>query len=56
MKVPDISDTARMAKKTDEALAEVISKGFKTMPKFASLTPAQVTGLVAYIRTFSTKK
>jgi mono/diheme cytochrome c family protein len=56
MKTPDLSDAALMEKKTDEELGLAISKGTKTMPKFASLTAEQVKALVAYIRTFSAKK
>ncbi len=56
MKTPDMSDAALMDKRTDEDLALAITKGTKTMPKFASLTAEQVTALVAYIRTFAPKK
>lgn len=36
---------------SDAQLADTITNGKNKMPKYASLTPDQVKGLVAYIRT-----
>lgn len=36
---------------TDAQLADIITNGKNKMPKYASLTPDEVKGLVAYIRT-----
>lgn len=36
---------------TDAQLADTITKGKNKMPKYASLSPDEVKGLVAYIRT-----
>jgi len=36
---------------TDAQLADIITNGKGKMPKYSSLTPEQIKGLVAYIRT-----
>jgi mono/diheme cytochrome c family protein len=36
---------------TDAQLTEIITNGKGKMPKYGSLTPEQIKGLVAYIRT-----
>ena len=38
-------------KMSDAELADIIKNGKNKMPKYASLTPDEVKGLVAYIRT-----
>jgi cytochrome c6 len=38
-------------KMSDAELADIITNGKNKMPKFASLKPEEVKGLVAYIRT-----
>lgn len=43
--------SADVQKMSDAELSDTITNGKGKMPKFASLTPDQVKGLVAYIRT-----
>jgi len=43
--------SADVQKMSDAELADVISNGKNKMPKYASLKPEEVKGLVAYIRT-----
>jgi mono/diheme cytochrome c family protein len=43
--------TADVQGMTDAQLADIITQGKNKMPKYASLTPEEVKGLVAYIRT-----
>jgi mono/diheme cytochrome c family protein len=51
----DLSDTARMAKLTDDSLTAVITSGRKTMPGFAKiLTPEQIRGVVEFLRCLGT--
>jgi cytochrome c6 len=50
MGVKDLT-TAEVQKLSDAQLAEVITNGKNKMPKFGSLQPEEIKGLVAYIRT-----
>lgn len=51
MKVANLHDPA-VVKMSNAALANVISKGKKSMPAFGTrLTPPQIESLVSYIRT-----
>ena len=43
--------SADVQKKSDSELADIITNGKRSMPAYKSLTPDQVKGLVAYIRT-----
>src|SRR5271166_780846 len=43
--------SADVQKMSDAELADVISNGKNKMPKYASLKPEEIKGLVAYIRT-----
>jgi cytochrome c6 len=43
--------SAEVQKMSDAELGDIITNGRNKMPKYASLTPEQVKGLVAYIRT-----
>lgn len=43
--------SADVQKMSDTELSDTITNGKNKMPKYASLTPDQVKGLVAYIRT-----
>jgi mono/diheme cytochrome c family protein len=43
--------SADVQKMSDAELADIITKGKNKMPKYASLTPEDVKGLVAFIRT-----
>ena len=43
--------TADVQGMTDAQLADIITNGKNKMPKYASLSPEEVKGLVAYIRT-----
>jgi cytochrome c6 len=43
--------TADVQKMSDAELADIITNGKNKMPKYASLKPEEVKGLVAYIRT-----
>lgn len=43
--------SAEVQKMSDAELADVITNGKNKMPKYASLSPEEVKGLVAYIRT-----
>ncbi len=43
--------TADVQKMTDAELTEIITNGKNKMPKYASLKPEEIKGLVAYIRT-----
>ncbi|HXM67104.1 MAG TPA: cytochrome c [Candidatus Acidoferrum sp.] len=43
--------SADVQKMSDTELADIITNGKNKMPKFASLKPEEVKGLVAYIRT-----
>ena len=57
LRVPDLSDAKGMARITDAQMTELILKGSKSMPGFASLlTPAEVQALVLYIRSLSQPK
>ena len=42
---------AEVQKMSDAELGDIITNGKNKMPKYASLTPEQVKGLVGYIRT-----
>lgn len=54
-KMQDLS-SAEVRKRSDEDLAEVISKGKGKMPAYAkSLKPDEIKGLVAYIRAMAKK-
>ena len=55
--VPDFTDAAWEGKATDEKLATSIKKGnVPKMPAYESkLSEAEITALVAYVRTFSKK-
>ncbi len=43
--------SAEVQKMSDTALADIITNGKNKMPKYGSLKPEEVKGLVAYIRT-----
>ena len=43
--------TADVQKMSDAELADIITNGKNKMPKYASLKPEEVKGLVTYIRT-----
>jgi len=43
--------TADVQKMSDTELADIITNGKNKMPKYASLSPEEVKGLVAHIRT-----
>ena len=43
--------TAEVQKMSDAELTDIITNGKNKMPKYASLKPEEVKGLVAYIRT-----
>ncbi|MGA8735396.1 MAG: cytochrome c [Terriglobales bacterium] len=43
--------SAEVQKMSDADLTEIITNGKNKMPKYASLSPEEVKGLVAYIRT-----
>ncbi|MGO9123677.1 MAG: c-type cytochrome [Terriglobales bacterium] len=43
--------TAEVQKMSDAALTDTITNGKNKMPKYASLKPEDIKGLVAYIRT-----
>jgi cytochrome c6 len=43
--------SADVQKMSDAELSDIIANGKNKMPKYPSLTPEQVKGLVAYIRT-----
>ena len=43
--------SADVQKMSDTELADIITNGKNKMPKYASLSPEDVKGLVAYIRT-----
>ncbi len=43
--------TDEVQKMSDAQLADIITNGKNKMPKYASLKPEEVKGLVAYIRT-----
>jgi mono/diheme cytochrome c family protein len=43
--------SADVQKMSDAELTDIITNGKNKMPKYASLTPEEVKGLVAYIRT-----
>ncbi len=43
--------SADVQKMSDSDLADIITNGKNKMPKYASLKPEEVKGLVAYIRT-----
>ena len=44
--------SADVQKMSDAELADIITNGKSKMPKHGSLSPEEVKGLVAYIRTF----
>jgi mono/diheme cytochrome c family protein len=44
--------SADVQKMSDAELADIITNGKSKMPKYGSLSPEEVKGLVAYIRTF----
>lgn len=50
MGVKDLT-TSEVQKMSDAELADVITNGRNKMPKFGSLQPEEIKGLVAYIRT-----
>jgi cytochrome c6 len=54
MKVKDFS-LEEVQKMSDADLTDAISKGKGKMPAYKTLTPDQVKGLVAYIRSFAKK-
>ncbi len=54
MKVRDFASD-EVQKMSDADLADAISKGKGKMPAYKTLTPDQVKGLVAYIRSFAKK-
>ena len=54
MKARDFASEA-VQKMSDTDLADAISKGKGKMPAYKTLTPDQVKGLVAYIRSFAKK-
>jgi len=54
MKVKDFS-TDEVQKMSDADLTDAITKGKGKMPPYKTLTPDQVKGLVAYIRSFAKK-
>lgn len=54
MKVKDFSSD-EVQKMSDADLTDAISKGKGKMPAYKTLTPDQVKGLVAYIRSFAKK-
>jgi hypothetical protein len=43
--------SADIQKMSDAELADIITNGKNKMPKYASLSPEEVKGLVAFIRT-----
>lgn len=43
--------SADVQKMSDAELTDIITSGKNKMPKYASLKPEEITGLVAYIRT-----
>lgn len=47
----NLNDAAWQKAATDQAITDVIVQGKNKMPKTASLTPEEVTALVAYVRT-----
>lgn len=56
LNVPDLRSSP-VQKKTNSELEEVIANGKNAMPPFkGSLNAGQIHGLVAYIRTFASKK
>jgi mono/diheme cytochrome c family protein len=54
MKTKDFASD-EVQKMSDEDLTEAISKGKGKMPAYKTLTPDQVKGLVAYVRSFAKK-
>jgi hypothetical protein len=48
--VPDLT-TADVQEMSDAELNDIITNGKNKMPKFGSLKPEEIKGLVAYIRT-----
>jgi mono/diheme cytochrome c family protein len=54
MKAKDFASD-EVQKMGDEDLTEAISKGKGKMPAYKTLTPDQVKGLVAYVRSFAKK-
>jgi mono/diheme cytochrome c family protein len=54
MKVKDLA-SEEVQKLSDADLTDAISKGKGKMPPYKTLTPEQVKGLVAYIRSFAKK-
>jgi mono/diheme cytochrome c family protein len=54
MKVKDFSSD-EVQRMSDADLIDAISKGKGKMPAYKTLTPDQVKGLVAYIRSFAKK-
>lgn len=54
MKVKDFTSD-EVQKMSDVDLTEAITKGKGKMPPYKTLTPDQVKGLVAYIRSFAKK-
>ncbi len=53
--VGDLTDAKRMAGFTDARLAEIITKGEKKMPKYDTLKPEEISGLVTYVKAFAKK-
>jgi mono/diheme cytochrome c family protein len=54
MKAKDFASD-EVQKMSDEDLTEAISKGKGKMPAYKTLTPDQVKGLIAYVRSFGKK-
>jgi mono/diheme cytochrome c family protein len=54
MKAKDFASD-EVQKMSDEDLTEAISKGKGKMPAYKTLTPDQVKGLIAYVRSFAKK-
>jgi mono/diheme cytochrome c family protein len=54
MKAKDFASD-EVQKMGDEDLTEAISKGKGKMPAYKTLTPDQVKGLIAYVRSFGKK-
>jgi mono/diheme cytochrome c family protein len=53
--VGDLTDAKRMSEFTDARLTEIIVKGEKKMPKYDTLKPEEVAGLVAYVKGLAKK-
>ena len=53
--VGDLTDAKRMAGFTDARLTEIIVKGEKKMPKYDTLKPEEISGLVTYVKAFAKK-